>query len=357
MGTLNLKAWAAALGGLCAVVGVLLSLVSFTGELPHVRMVIERIELASSSDDIVGELRRIEEDYSHVTGIAVLELIDIASNLASDDQNRYEQQLSRLVEEIEEAINGFNEERDALRDDRRAVARKLRNLVRLSDRETMLDALQEIEDEYSHITSYLVIDIIAELEPLDYSEPDEDVPDAVYARIELAANEFDADADGRQEGLAAVAEELGNLSTKLRDSRAGSATDEARVSVQVTVENQSRLPTVLRPVGVLAIYDRNDPKKRGVIVVRTSESYQLQPFSVGAVSFESMKIGALPGPERDLVREGVEKEFLAEFWIEDIHDSVWHAEGKLSRPGNEFRAPERLMSRAREHLKEVLGEG
>jgi hypothetical protein len=313
----------AVVGSIVGVIGVAVPLSGFIQERPLVSLRVANVEIGSRFDtsELSEQLEAIEADYGAVTGISVLELQSKAEVLDVNSAD-FKDEMQTFLDEIQNAITVFDTPR--------------RIEIRLSDIEYNAGTVSWPEGGQQLDLNASYASIVFDRELIDAVIQNPEFPgEDVVRRIREEAVELFRESPEGEASRQEVAREL----RKVRAGAVGGIdnySDAARITVSLTVENQSRLPTVLLSPGLLRIY-------RGDAV--------LDGYDVGSMVLESKTLGMLPDA-REFIKNAFERDYEGMVFVEDLRRNVWAANTVLSKLSTEFKISDNLRSEVFEVFEE-----
>ena len=287
---------------------------------------------------ITQALEAIEADFSDLSGHLVLDLIESSNRLASGAQDDFEQFRQLYGDTIRHMKS-----RPAL------VAELLTLQERIVSEELPIERIEQIltdlESEYYDASDLELLILIGWLMEDAGSRIEGDALRVFDELIDLAiANLRDIDdliAPLRER----MEEEVGALLQKVEEDIG------LRLYVDASIENRSRVPTVVRKNAVLRVW--NDDASHKDIEVDLNTDLVVEGITVKQGQFRSRELGELDASVRDfltaafLKNEGMTGPKCLMFLM-DMHENVWDDDSKCSTTSDS------MADKLKEHMDRVF---
>ncbi len=307
---LDTKTALAIVGACVGIAGAVLALLQYRSEQPNAHVTLSAASLVTPGLDvqrIPEELAEIEEEFGDVTAKYIMDLRDEAL-LLEDEADGFDDRLERFNAELQSVIKHFDVKHTGWTADDIQFDR---GTITWPDGMTLSGA---------ELGLLFPTDLVEEIRALDGA------PDAEFlVRIRHEAQRlYDPDPTDMRR-TQAVAARLRQVRTPIQDYILKKV---RLVRVEATVENRSRMPTVLLCQALLRVY--KNESEFADIFVRLDNPELLEGFNVRTLVFQSKALEAFSEEDRDFVMAAFEQEYECFLLIQDLHRNCWSAEGKFS---------------------------
>jgi hypothetical protein len=288
----------------------------------------------------VGEepTSEILEDINHTLDGAIV-LFDINNNISpeyigienlqvSDREYTPEEKIQELIYNLEDFQKDLQSEFSIF----------TRNESKSLILDPFIDDLNDIQEEYQQYTDREVINLMNTLENLkntilftsNYKEIYSESISTFIEQLSEAINKFNVTKD-----------ELPNIRGKILDQliktksylQSLTNSENSKLVMNLTVENQSKLPNFLLSTALLKVYKDSESGSKDIALTFSASSRQetvLSGFSVGSFILESKRFSLLDDETRDFIQKAFEQEYKCLLILEDFHRKIYHAQGVIS---------------------------
>ena len=267
------------------------------------------------------ELSGLEERHSRYSGAYIL--------AAEFHLRELDTALTR--EKIVEELVAIREGISSLEDRRSSLAGELSRVLedwkgRSGTTQDQVVQLETVERDYFAFTGSHIIDLIDDVQmALTAPRGERDPLKETIDLLESASREIEEQAPFDEDGYQELREELQELQSAYSEGK-----EIHRLRVEVVVENQSQLPTVIRRE---ARIEFRDPKHNvRTIDVRADEPLNLGPYSVGRTVLVASTLDTLEDLDVDFVNSNQE-EVDCTVAVVDLRYQSWSADCGQKRPG------------------------
>lgn len=298
-----------------------IALLEYRRTQPNLKVYPSSVELERKPVDresLLADLRWLEDEYSALTGMLLLDLLDSVENQEPTAEGEDLLQTSQpnapsfedsLKDEISEARDLLLSDIESREAQVRALAEALANLVPriVQPDEGLLQALGELEQQYVAYSGHHLVTLIVEV-----SEHELD-PTAVEELLMKTVNTFTDMADS-------LLKDRNQMSSALQAIVDGLSNDKAtRLYVQVKLENHSQLPTTVRSEGVIGMVFGKG-KSTHNFQIKSESDGEIEGFSVQEMEFRSDVLD--PKAEQPVMESGLKTRECV-IGVQDLGGKVW----------------------------------
>lgn len=315
--------WMGLTGAMVGLSGLAINFVDFRANAPHLRLEVESVGLqaAVSWSSFPDSLRRIEDDFGGVTGTRVIALEEFASTVRSTDTSRLRELERRILDQA--AYFGAS------------IRRWRPHDIRITKDSVLYPDGTSLDVATPRLVRMLAGPLLDKLRSGEALEAGETAQ--IQEQADLVHRPPDPADSARRFAIAYDLRRLGGIVADQLDNRA------TRIVAQLLVENVSRVPTVLRPRGILRFH--RDATVLGDIPVEVTDLSVLAGSSIGHLTVQSRLLGSMDSTDRAFILEAFRQDRPFLLFLEEMHQTIWHASGFVStlpRRSDDARLKERV---------------
>ncbi len=277
------------IGYLIGIGGIIVAIYPLLSESPKLSSSVQEIELKTDINNKIlqqyyDKLNRIETEYGYITSSSIYNILELIENIKNEPtQFDLNSKILELIGSIDRGIEYFQNPE---------ISKKL------------LEYFSENLEYFSENMEYFSENMEGEKNKVELEK-----------KVEKTIKE--------------IIEKLQNIKMELKSDFEDEK--KKKLSVAITLENQSKLPNIIRETGLIRLYDSRNVKIDIPLKVKKVDQSTnvVDGYKVKTIYLESKTTGLLDDGVRQSLSRAFEYQYDYILIVEDLHDKTWYTQGRI----------------------------
>jgi hypothetical protein len=302
----------AIVGVLIGVGGLALNFGNWISERPDLSIKIESVTLQGEVNiaNLPEQLAGIEEKHGHVTGNSINTLRTLASTIDPETKAGLDEFASKLQDAVALFVRQSSTDSGSISATDITLAGGIVNWP---------DGTQ-VDLRSPEGALVFPVDLVREVR----RDPDHISGSTVASLRERAVALYGAHKSPGE--CRAVAEDLRRIRTSVRDALEGL---DKKVTVKITMENHSKLPTFVQGVAMLRVFPDNKSNIADIAMLMDSPGF-LEGYSIKTFQLFSRRAASLKEEDRKYLEQAMAHQDNCILALQDLHGKLWCGTGRVS---------------------------